>query len=129
MAERRRYYRVALERRGRLRCGSRWSAEAKVVDLSLGGLKLAGDLGVEPGLECQLELREEGRHSCLILRFRVRVVWRRSDMTGLEFVSMDDDGYMLLQTMLLYSADDPLAVSNQFEESFAAQRQKRSTPA
>ena len=119
-AENRRFTRVVFTRTAKLILPAGTSTEGRVHNLSLGGLFLDGKYDVDGGALCELELYESGRHSCLILHFKVRVVRIESDGLALEFIDMPTDSHKFLQTMILYSTDDPLGVSLEFLEDFEA---------
>ena len=114
----RRFTRVIFSRTARLTLNGKTYDRQKVRNLSLGGLFLEGDYQARSGEEGELEFFEQGRHSCLILRMKVRVIRTEPLGVALEFVDMPDDSYAFLQTMILYGADDPLGVSSEFLESF-----------
>ncbi len=117
-ADNRRFTRVVFSRTAQLISHGGAHGEGRVHNLSLGGLFLEGKYDVDLGDLGQLELHETGRHSCLILHFKVRVVRIESNGVALEFIDMPTDSYKFLQTMILYSTDDPLGVSLEFLEDF-----------
>ena len=116
----RRFTRVIFSRTARLVYQETTYEEGQVHNLSLGGMFLEGmyDLSVKD--LCRLELHETGRHSCLILTFQVQVVRVESHGIALKFLDMPLDSYKFLQTMVLYSTDDPYGVSLEFLEDFPA---------
>jgi len=122
-ADNRRFTRVVFSRTAKLISRTGIHGEGRVHNLSLGGLFLDGKYDVDCGDLCELELHETGRHSCLILHFKVRVVRIESAGMALEFVDMPTDSYRFLQTMILYSTDDPLGVSLEFLEDFPSPSQ------
>jgi hypothetical protein len=117
--ERRRYSRVVFDRSGRLTDHDRRQRYDQVCNLSIGGACLQGPNSLRPGDICNFELHEDGRYSCRIVKFCVRVIWIGSNKLALEFVNMDVDNYMFLQTLVLYNTDDPLGVSNKFHDNFS----------
>jgi len=120
-ADNRRFTRVVFSRTAKLISRAGTHEEGRAHNLSLGGLFLDGKYDVDCGDLCELELHETGRHSCLILHFRVRVVRIEPNGLALEFVDMPTDSYKFLQTMILYSTDDPMGVSLEFLEDFPSQ--------
>lgn len=122
-ADNRRFTRVVLSRTAKLISRTGIHEGVRVHNLSLGGLFLDGKYDVDCGDLCELEVHETGRHSCLILHFKVRVVRIESEGLALEFVDMPADSYRFLQTMILYSTDDPLGVSREFLEDFPSPSQ------
>ena len=122
-ADNRRFTRVVLSRTAKLISRTGIHEGVRVHNLSLGGLFLDGKYDVDCGDLCELEVHETGRHSCLILHFKVRVVRIESEGLALEFVDMPADSYRFLQTMILYSTDDPLGVSLEFLEDFPSPSQ------
>jgi len=87
-------------------------------NLSLGGLFVEGALDVPQGENCRLELHETGLHSSLILTFFGTIARREADGVGVQFTRMEEDSFMFLQTMVLYSSDEPIGVAEQFLETF-----------
>ncbi len=120
--EKRRYSRVVLQRTARLRFQGNQFDEQRIRNLSLGGLFLEGQYPLTPGDPCDLELQEQGRHSSLILRFKVRVSRVETDGLGLMFTFMEQDSFMFLQTMVLYATDDPYGIAQEFFEDFSSLR-------
>lgn len=89
-------------------------------NLSLGGLFIEGNVTIPVGGTCRLELHETGHRSSLILCFHGMVL-RKSDVgVAVHFTHMEDDSFMFLQTMVLYSSDDPVGVAEHFLEDFIA---------
>lgn len=117
---RRRFSRVLFNRTARLYLGGRRYEHEKIRDLSIGGVFVEGQYKANPGEICELELHESGRHSSLILRFTARIVRITDDGVALEFIDMGPDAYMFLQTMVLYSSDDPYTVAQEFLDDFPA---------
>ena len=118
--DKRRFSRVIFSRTAKLLRAEKVSEEGKVHDLSLGGLFLEGEYTVRRNDLCELELHESGRHSCLILTFQAQVVRVEPHGVALQFMDMLPDSYKFLQTMVLYSTDDPYGISLEFLEDFPA---------
>jgi len=89
-----------------------------VRNLSMGGLFIAGATELPVGQECHLELYEAGNRSCLLITFNATVRRQTEDGIGVTFTNMEDDSFMFLQTMILYSSDDPIGVAEHFLENF-----------
>ncbi len=92
--------------------------EQQIRDLSILGLFLEGEFDAEVDDLCTLELHETGRHSSLILTFSAKIARVEQDGLALEFLEMEPDSYMFLQTMILYSTENPLGVAEEFLEDF-----------
>jgi len=119
-ADNRRFTRVIFSRTAKLIYQAKTHEEGQVYNLSLGGLFLEGQYNVNVKDLCELELHETGRHSCLILTFQTQVVRIEPHGLALKFLDMPLDSYSFLQTMVLYSTDDPYGVSLEFLEDFPA---------
>ena len=117
--ERRRYSRVAVNRTGCLYAGGKEQHFAKIRDLSIGGACIKGKSSFSPGLRCELELQEDGRHSSRVFRLSAQIVRKNYDELALEFIDMDKESYMFLQTVLLYHVDDPLSIAAEFQDEFS----------
>ena len=116
--ERRRYSRVVFDRSGWLIDHDKRQRFDQVCNLSMGGACLQGQTSLRPGDMCDFELHEDGPISSRIVKFCARVIWTGSDKLALEFVNMDVDNYMFLQTLVLYNTDDPLGVVSEFQDNF-----------
>lgn len=86
----------------------------------MGGLFIEGDINLPMGENCRLELHETGSHSSLILTFSGKIKRCEKDGVGVKFTAMEDDSFMFLQTMVLYSSDDPVGVAEHFLEDFVS---------
>lgn len=87
-------------------------------NLSQGGLFIEGNINISIGEDCGLELYETGSHSCLVLSFSGKIVRHEKGGVGVVFTGMKEDSFMFLQTMVLYSSDDPVGVAERFLEGF-----------
>lgn len=116
--EKRRHTRVIFNRSVKLFIKEKSHGQYPARNLSLGGLFVEGDISIPVGEACRLELHETGRHSSLILTFLGKIQRHEKDGIGVKFISMEDDSFMFLQTMVLYSSDDPLGVAENFFENF-----------
>lgn len=116
--EKRRHTRVIFNRSVKLFTQEKGHGQYPARNLSLGGLFVEGDISLPIGEDCRLELHETGRHSSLVLNFFGKIQRCERDGVGVQFTGMEDDSYMFLQTMILYSSDDPLGVAEDFFENF-----------
>ena len=89
-------------------------------NLSLGGMFLEGEGALAIGQDCRIELHETGSRSSTIYRICGKVVHAESDGLGIEFTNMEDHSMMYVQTMLLYSSDDPISTAEHFAEGFVS---------
>ena len=94
----------------------------KVCNLSMGGACILGQSPLKPGDTCEFELYDTRGGTGRTFRYRARVVWTNADRMALEFIDMDTESYMFLQTMVLYHADDPLDVVEEFQDGFSSFR-------
>jgi hypothetical protein len=116
--ERRRFSRVTFDRSAWLTIPDKRQHFEQVGNLSMGGAYIQGRSSFKAGDTCYLELHDNGRHSCRVVRFCARILRAGDGCLALEFVDMDTDSYMFLQTMILYGADDPLGVVTEFQDDF-----------
>jgi len=116
--EKRRHTRVIFTRSVKVFAQDTLRGHFPARNLSLGGLFIEGDINIPVGGDCRLELHETGRRSSLILNFCGTVCRQEKDGVGVHFTSMEDDSFMFLQTMVLYSSDDPIGVAEHFLEGF-----------
>jgi len=116
--EKRRDTRVIFTRSVKLFAKGKLQGRYPARNLSLGGLFVEGAIDLSDGEDCHLELHETGRHSSLILTFSGKIIRQEKDGVGVKFTSMGEDSFMFLQTMVLYSSDEPVGVAEQFLETF-----------
>jgi hypothetical protein len=116
--EKRRHTRVIFTRSVKVFIQDKLHGQFPARNLSLGGLYIEGDIDIPEGGDCRLELHETGRRSSLIVNFCGTVRRKDKDGVGVHFTSMEDDSFMFLQTMVLYSSDDPIGVAEHFLEDF-----------
>ena len=116
--DKRRHTRVIFTRSVKVFAQERSQGQYPARNLSLGGLFIEGDIDIPVGGDCRLELHETGRRSSLILNFCGTVLRREKDGVGVKFTNMEEDSFMFLQTMVLYSSDDPIGVAEHFLEDF-----------
>ena len=116
--ERRRYSRVVFDRGSWLTDHDRRQRFDQVCNLSMGGACLQGSTSLRAGDMCDFELHEDGLKFCRIVKLCARVLRTGSGKLALEFVNMDVDNYMFLQTLILYNTDDPLGVVTEFQNNF-----------
>ena len=88
-------------------------------NLSIGGVCIRGRSSLQEGDVCDFELHDNGPCASWIVKGRARVIRTEIDQLALEFVDVDVASYMFLQTMVLYCADDPLAVAAEFQTDFS----------
>jgi hypothetical protein len=117
--EKRRHARVVFTRSVKLLGKRKSLGQYSAKNLSLGGMFIEGDIKIPVGEECRLELHETGSHSSLILTFSGKILRCDRNGVGVAFTEMEKDSFMFLQTMVLYSSDDPTGVAENFLEDFA----------
>ncbi len=116
--EKRRHTRVIFTRSVKVFIQDKPQGQFPARNLSLGGLFIEGEVNLPIGEDCRLELHETGRRSSLILNFCGTVLRREKGGIGVKFTNMEEDSFMFLQTMVLYSSDDPIGVAENFLEDF-----------
>jgi hypothetical protein len=89
-------------------------------NLSLGGLFLEGNIDLPVGEDCRVELCETGRRASMLFSIHAIVQRKEAGGVGIRFIDMEDDAFMFLQTMMLYSSHDPIHTAEHFVEGFAA---------
>lgn len=116
--ERRRFFRVSCDHNAWLITEESKQHHVKLTNLSMGGVSLYGKSSLNLGDTCRVELYQEKQNVSQTVKFSSRVVRANNHEYGLEFVKMDDESHMFLQTMILYDADDPLSVVSEFKDDF-----------
>lgn len=112
----RKFIRVKILRQARLEFGGTGYDPCRIRDLSLSGMFVFGRFDQEVGDECTIRYSQTSAASHFHFQAKARVARSGRDGIAIEFISMPFDSYMLLQTTLLYEADDPLAICLQIPE-------------
>lgn len=118
-SNRRRFSRVTAPRAARLISPSGISFEGMVVDLSLCGIFLHGDYTVQVGDVVEILIYGTGHRLCRIFKYSCRVVRHTPEGVALEFIVMESPDYDHLMTIILYFAENPHKVCNEFPEVFS----------
>lgn len=118
--DKRSHGRVHFTRSVRVSTCNRAHGDFPTRNLSLGGLFLEGDVDARVGEPCRLEIRETGRRSSMIFIIHGTIQRKEEEGVGVRFTDMEDDSFMFLQTMILYSSDDPIQTAEHFLEGFTA---------
>ncbi|PID71580.1 MAG: hypothetical protein CSB34_06390 [Desulfobulbus propionicus] len=117
--EQRQYTRVVFTRTIRLHIDGARVGEYAARNLSMGGVFMEGEnLQLTLGKHCTLELHEKGQQSSLILKISAKISRIEDTGVAVEFLDMEDDSFMFLQTMVLYASDDPIGIAQDFLEDF-----------
>lgn len=85
-----------------------------IEDLSLAGLFVAGQFNQQPGTPCTVTLTERWSEELFSMNFAGIVTRHEVDGIAIEFAEMTHEAYELLQTILLYSCEDPLEFGEEF---------------
>ncbi|MBM9614463.1 PilZ domain-containing protein [Desulfobulbus rhabdoformis] len=117
--DKRRFARVRFERTIKLYADDSTGRQYNAKNLSLGGMFLEGGEEYAVGQDCRIELHETGHRSSMIYKICGKIVHTESRGMGIEFTGMEDHSLMYLQTMVLYSSDDPVAAAENFDDVMA----------
>jgi hypothetical protein len=98
-------------------CLSKGNHINKVLCLSLSGCYLQGHLGPEVGDHCETVLCSQDPLFNNPLHLSARIVRIDEHGTALEFCDIDENGYLMLQTILLYHSDEPCSLAAEFPAS------------
>ena len=111
----RRFTRVKTNQPVRLFFGEKQYEQRVVNNLSLSGAHIKGCFDQQPQDICTIEA-EHSLPDGASVKFRATGAAVRLTEEGMavRFVSMPHDSLQLLQTILLYQAEDPLAVGTEF---------------
>ncbi|MGE4558797.1 MAG: PilZ domain-containing protein [Desulfobulbus sp.] len=118
--DKRRFTRVPFERCVKLVASDATSQHFNAKNLSLGGMFLEGRGHLSVGQDCRIELHETGQRASLIYQICGKIAHAERNGLGIEFTGMEDYSLMYLQTLLLYSSDDPIAAAEHFAEGFVS---------
>jgi len=117
--DKRTHFRVPFTRTVKVRIQDKVHGQFAARNLSLGGVFLEGAVNVPVGEECRLELHETGNRISFIYTIRGKILRKEAGGVGIKFTGMAENCFMFLQTMILYSSDDPIQTAEHFLEEFA----------
>jgi hypothetical protein len=113
--QRRKFSRINLDIGARLNFTT-GDYECIIKDASLGGMLVAGPFMLVLDKYCPVNIELRSRTVNLNFAASARVVRADENGMAIEFTSMGFDSYVSLQTLLLYNAEDPLAVGVEFPD-------------
>lgn len=116
--EKRSHVRVDFTRTISLVAGEGLQERYPARNLSLSGLYLEGVIDASLGECCRLEVHDTGPVSSQFYDFSGKISRRDETGIGVEFTAMGGESLKFLQTVVLYSADDPFEAACQFHEEF-----------
>lgn len=110
----RRFTRVKFSQPVRLNFGEK-KYEQLVSNISLGGIYVKGRFDQQPEDICTIEANRSWPPGAAVsFRAKGSAVRCTEEGMAIEFVSMEHDSLQLLQTALLYRADDPAGMGTEF---------------
>ena len=113
--EKRIFSRVAADCFNRLIIKDTCYDNVKLRDLSLNGCFIEGNYGGEYCDKCFIKLYKNKGDAEPVLELTARVVRGAGDEgMALTFIDMDEDMLNQLQTIILYSTDNPMKVASEF---------------
>ncbi len=115
----RRFTRVNFRQPIRLDFGKRRYKDNIVRDISLSGVYIAGHFEEKEGDTCIIELSQSGVDMPVDLQATGSVVRVDEGGIAIEFISMDHDSLLSLQTILLYEAEDPTLLGSEFVKNIS----------
>ncbi|MCI5143636.1 MAG: PilZ domain-containing protein [Candidatus Electrothrix sp. ATG1] len=113
----RQYTRVDFQRDVCLDFDGKKYIQNTVNNLSLGGMYVKGTFEQQKDDICTVELSNPENDFGVELCARCSVVRVSDEGIALEFVSMDHESFLFLQTTLLYEAEDPMRLGAEFVQS------------
>ncbi len=124
---RRRFTRVNFRQEAQLSFERNVYERQVINNLSLGGLYVEGQFQQHIGDLCTIELRQPGLET---VDFRAKGTVVRIDAQGMavEFVTMEYESFLFLQTTLLYRADDPVALGTELKQDLSFMLEEDHTP-
>jgi hypothetical protein len=124
---RRRFTRVNFRQEAQLFFEKNVYKRQVINNLSLGGLYVEGQFQQHIGDLCTIELRQPGIET---VDFRAKGTVVRIDAQGMavEFVTMEYESFLFLQTTLLYRVDDPVALGTELKQDLSFMLEEDHTP-
>lgn len=87
-------------------------------DLSISGMFISGEFDIAYSDECDADIYLIRNKITSIIHVTASVARLTDTGAGLKFIYMSMKDYILLQTALIYSFDNPLGVIHEFPEKF-----------
>ena len=115
--KRRRFLRVKCHKMAQLDFADKSYGPNRVKDINLTGMFIAGNYKQKVGDKCTVRFIQEFDGSSSCFKARAKVVRLSRLGLAIEFLSMYRDSYILLQTTLLYEAEDPCIVGFELPEN------------
>lgn len=119
-SEKRRDTRVIFTRNIDLFIEEKLQGQFLTKNLSMGGLFVESNINISLGEACRLELYEIERCTSHNLIFSATVRRKEKGGIGVKFTRMTEGSFRFLQTMVLYSSDDPAEIAEHFFEKSLA---------
>lgn len=116
--DKREYVRVMAGRKVKVFTDNSALGEYFIRDLSVTSLFIEGGFSLAVGTACRLVVDGDGFGHSPWLNIFARVTRVERQGVVVSFTSMHDEDYMLLQTMLLYSSNEPMIVAEDFQDTF-----------
>ncbi len=113
--EKRKNVRIDFETRVVLKCeGQTILSDADSRDISLKGMFIKTDQVLRVGTPCDLELILSGTSTNLRIAINGEITRQGDNGLGVSFGGIDLDSYWHLKNLLLYNAQDPDALEQEF---------------
>lgn len=112
--ERRKFTRVPFETEVKISWGNQTTTFQRLLNVSLGGLLVAGDNGPAAGTTCSLEISVKGRTSLLTIHAEGEVIRVKDGTTAIAFTSMDVDSLVHLRHIIQIMAEKPELIDMEF---------------
>jgi hypothetical protein len=116
--ERRRRTRVPYQITAQLSASGVDYPECETRNLSVNGVLILGVPDIELNTVWELELAGNLKNSSFQLRTKARAIRTVENGAAFAFHGMDEDCYALLQTVVIYNAENPLTVAAEFTPQF-----------
>lgn len=86
-------------------------------DISVSGMSIATHLNITTGTNCLVELKYNQPDELISREISGKVVRNNKNGFCLQFIRMEYEAYIMLQTELLYSCDNPSTLCEEFSDS------------
>jgi len=116
--ERRKRTRVPFTIKARLVAPGVKRQECETKNLSVNGVLIVGAAETKVGSLCGIELFGTLKNSSFRVRIKAKAIRTTENGAAFAFQKMDEDCYALLQTVVIYNAEDPVAVGGEFSPRF-----------
>lgn len=91
--------------------------ECRINNLSLTGMLILGNFQANENDLCNVIFHYKTSHGHIRIKILCKTIWCSEEGIGLMFISMTNETYMLLKTILIHNSERPATILHEFPEA------------